>query len=168
MKCSVSSYIWLNWWLWPWQKNPLQQGKGVQRQKMLLGASGPWILKQLPLEVEGSEVGTIRSSSSFSRTCVQCTSAWISKGSVAFMICCSRWLPATDQVQGRWERERWWGRRKEKINSQGKEGMKHHRKGNRKVTIFARISLNQKEAKIENMWAHANTHTRDFYSSTLM
>lgn len=58
-----------------------------------LGALGPWILKQLPLEVEDSEVGTIRSSSSFSRICVQCTSAWISKGSAGFMICCSLWLP---------------------------------------------------------------------------
>lgn len=50
--------------------------------------------KQLPLEVEDSEVGSILSSASLSRMCVQCTSAWIAKGSAAVRICCSLLLPA--------------------------------------------------------------------------
>lgn len=41
-------------------ESPLQQGEGVQGRKIPLGALGPSILKQLPLEVEGSEVSTIR------------------------------------------------------------------------------------------------------------
>lgn len=55
---------------------------------------GPWVLRQLPPEGEDSEAGTT-CSSLFSRICVQCTSAWISKGSAGLVFCCSRWLPAS-------------------------------------------------------------------------
>lgn len=54
-------------------------------------------------------------------------------------------------------KERRWGRGKE--NSQGKEGMQHHRKGNRKKGYhICRISFNQKETRTEN--ARAHTHAR--------
>lgn len=50
--------------------------------------------KQLPLEVDDSEVGSILSSASLSRMWVQCTSAWIAKGSAVVRICCSLLFPA--------------------------------------------------------------------------
>lgn len=50
---------------------------------------------RLPLEVEDFEAETIFSSSSFSRMCVQCTSARISRGSTGFTICCSLRFPAS-------------------------------------------------------------------------
>lgn len=57
-----------------------------------IGTVGP---AQLPPEAQDPEAGATRSSSSFSRTCVQCTSAWISRGSAALTICCGLWLPST-------------------------------------------------------------------------
>lgn len=57
------------------------------------GECGAW--GRLPLEVEDFEAETIFSSSSFSRMCVQCTSARISKGSTGFTICCSLRFPAS-------------------------------------------------------------------------
>lgn len=94
---------------------------------------GHWALglKQLPLEVEDSEVGSILSSASLSRMCVQCTSAWIAKGSAVVMICCSLLFPA--RAPGP-QRKEGTGRTEGKVNSDREGGGdEHHRKGNKEL-----------------------------------
>lgn len=61
-------------------------------------------LTPLPREAEGVELGAVRSSS-FSQTCVQCTSAWISRGSAVLRACSSLWLPAAAAPSSRQGRE---------------------------------------------------------------
>lgn len=58
------------------------------------GVPGTLHLEELPLEGGDSEAGDT-CSSWLSRMCVQCTSAWISKGSAGFTSCCSLELPAS-------------------------------------------------------------------------
>lgn len=123
---------------------------GAQDARWAMGS------KQLPLEVEDSEVGSILSSASLSRMCVQCTSAWIAKGSAAVRICCSLLLPA--RAPGPQEGQ------KEKANRDRREGRDTTGRKQR-ITVFARTSLSQKEVKIENACAentqaHACTHTQ--------
>lgn len=69
---------------------------------------GPRAVRQLPREAEDSDVGTVLSSSSFSRTCVQCTSAWMARGSAAGGVCCSLGPPITLQVPKVTSRDRSW------------------------------------------------------------
>ena len=119
-------------------------------------AAGALDPRQLPLEGEDSEAGAARSCS-FSRMCVQCTSAWISKGSAAPMLCSSLWFPASVPGGGVWRR---WGAGREKTDSQGRRGSKttgEDTEGN--VTTFARISLNQTEAKTESKHTRTHVHT---------
>lgn len=111
-------------------KKAALQGNKSNRVKQLQFI---WDLMQgrLPLEVEDFEVGTIFSSSSLSRMCVQCTSARISRGSTGFTICCSLRFPAS--------RPRTWQiicrqGRKEGHGGKGQESRRertHHRKGNK-------------------------------------
>lgn len=74
------------------------EGRRSNRVKQLQLWSKNWwcgAWGRLPLEVEDFEAETIFSSSSFSRMCVQCTSARISRGSTGFTICCSLRFPAS-------------------------------------------------------------------------
>lgn len=144
--------------------------RGDRDRAALRGISGPWILKQLPLEVEDSEVGTIRSSSSLSRICVQCTSAWISKGSAGFMICCSLWLPTSvpgseveEMRKGETMEE---GSRKQTVkgrmgsNTTGKET-------ERKVTVIAGSVGIRKRQKLR-IHTLLCAHSHDFYLFNLI
>lgn len=79
----------------PLRTGPLQPWEGLVF-RALRTHTRLWGWMQLPLEVEDSEGGSILSSSSLSRMCVQCTSAWIAKGSAAVMICGSLLFPAKE------------------------------------------------------------------------
>lgn len=101
---------------------PRRQSPTARREARVRG------LTPLPREVEGAELGAMRSSSSFSRTCVQCTSAWISRGSAALRACGSLWLraaavPSSRRAGGeRSEEGAMTGRKKMEMNSHGREG----------------------------------------------
>lgn len=144
------------------QESPLQpEGKGAEAP----GALHP---EQLP-PGRGDSGASAACSSWFSRICVQCTSAWISRGSARFSSCCSLLgLPTRGPgSRGGGERGREDGKKEGRKTGECEQsrdgGSRHHRTGNRgKVTIFARISMKQKQAKTENqcMCAHTHTHTR--------
>lgn len=146
--------------------SPALQESALQPEGKRAEAPGALQPEQLP--PGGGDSGARAGRSSWlSRICVQCTSAWISSGSAGFSSCCSLLgLPTRGpgsrggEGEGGREDGREEGRKTGECKQSRDGGSRHHRTGNRgKVTIFARISAKQKQAKTENQCVRVCTHT---------